>query len=113
MREIKVGQLLFRGCSCDEFARILRVGVDANNTPVLDIELVDAGINEITDFREVEKDTPNLATIVLPEDTKIKIVNVPYTQDEDGIELYVASENLCHSCTGRFYPHDEGEDPFN
>jgi hypothetical protein len=26
---MRAGQLLYRGCSCDEFARILRVGKDA------------------------------------------------------------------------------------
>jgi len=113
MKKLKEGQLLFRGCSCDEFARILRVGVDGNDTPVLDIELVDAGINDIMWSREISEDIPNLARVVLPEGVKVRITDVPYIQDEHGIELYVASEELCHRCTGRFYPHAEGEDPFN
>lgn len=112
MKKLKEGQLLYRGCSCDEFARILRVGVDSNDTPVLDIELVDANLNDIMYFRKVNEEIPNNASIVLPKDFKVKIVDVPYTQDEQGIELYVASEELCHRCTGRFYPHDEGVSPF-
>lgn len=110
--KIKAGQLLYRGCACDEFARILRVGVDGNNTPVLDIELIDAGLNDIMDFPQINEQTPNLASIILPKDLKIKIVDVPYIQNKSRVELFVASNNLCCRCTHQFYPHDEGVSPF-
>lgn len=108
----KEGQLLYRGCSYDDFAKILRVGEDPNEEPVIDIELIES-INELyfPRFHEEtdDNDAFNLAEIVLPENTPVKIINVQYRPvSRNTIELAISAGG-CYRCTTLFYPHNAGE----
>lgn len=117
MSKIKENQLLYRGCACEDLARIVRVGKDVNGLDVVDIELLNANdINELYFPRAQTFEVDNsLARIELPKGTKVVIRDVPYRVDSDsetlGITLAVSTGG-CYRCTEHFYPHDEGKRPF-
>ena len=116
----KEGQLLYRGCACDDFARVLRVGKDANGLDVLDIELTNQEhINDVFAVANPDENAgsgdqnTSLLRIVLPPDTKVVLKDVPWKAGSAGIRLFIAPDGLlCHRCTAIFYPHDDGVSPF-
>lgn len=122
----KAGQLLYRGRSCDDFAKILRVGQDPNGRDIMDVELLVA-LDEIyfpsyQHPRPEEKGLVNLATIELPEGTKVVIRDVPWRwPDPSGKDpkaetrgdiCLAISTGGCYRCTEHFYPHEPDADPF-
>lgn len=111
----QVGQLLYRGCSCDEFGRITRVET-SNGKDFIDIELVDADINELYfPVAQVDKDSPLAdpfdcnTTIELPPNTKVKIIDVQYISLGTYHIQCRISTGGCYRCTESFYFHDEGK----
>ena len=119
----RVGQLLYRGCACDDFARVLRVGEDDNGRAVLDVELCDQrDLNDIfathgagTDLRDLKDEDINLTYIELPPGTRVVIKDVPWAPDTQGwIKVFFDPDGMhCHRCTRMFKPHDEGQDPWD
>lgn len=129
----KVGQLLYRGCSCDEFARVVAVKQIDYNGPldVLDIELVDGDINELfqgeglceylnregceEDCGRDQHNSP--IRVELPPGTKVTVRDVPYkVLPEDkggGIRLWINNVATCYQCMSHFFPHDEGKGPWD
>jgi hypothetical protein len=106
----KVGQLLWRGCSCDNFGRVTRVGKDLAGREVIDIELVAADINELY-FPKSQTEVPEwedpLTQIKLPPGTKVEITDVLYKADSPEHIYCCISTGGCYRCTESFWPHDE------
>jgi hypothetical protein len=108
----KVGQLLYRGCACDDFARVLRVGQDDNGVDVIDVELIES-VNELYFPEGFDEDGVGCLTrIELPDGTPVRICDVQWKPRGDGSIECRMTTGGCNRCTSVFYPHDEGKDPF-
>ena len=107
----QVGQLLYRGCSCDDFAKVLKVYQDANGMEVIDVELLQP-LNELyfPVAQSFEHEEWCLTKIELPPNTPVKIINVEYHSESSiNIKLRISTGG-CHRCTESFYPHFPGEE---
>lgn len=102
----EVGHYLYATCAGEDYGRIIALGVDANGTPVMSIEVYNPDdLIIISDNDDSAFSEPNLSSFKLPEGTTMTIHDVQWKQNypdiPDHIECRTPGQG-CYRCTKSF-----------